>query len=501
MMRLHNGDCLNILKMMIEDEVFVDSIVTDPPYHLTSIVERFGKDNSAPAQYGTDGAFKRASTGFMGKEWDGGDIAFRQETWELCLKVLKPGGHLLAFSASRNYHRMAVAIEDAGFEIRDQIMWLYGSGFPKSMNIGKTLDKKLGNERESLGTKIKKAGDMRSGNYDKGGDYDDIELEITKGNSEWEGWGTALKPAHEPLVLARKPLSEKSVVDNVLKHRTGGINIDECRVEGNDAKYPDTNPDFRDQGRQSKENMGIDKLSFGQTENVKRKKVVRKSRDENGVWTNDNSGMKAEGSEYADADPRGRFPSNVMHDGSDVVKDIFPNTKSSNVSRERKAGTEFGQSSGWNKHNNVDSGLMPAYGDDGSASRYFYCAKTSKAERNQGLDNLPTKKASSMPGRRNPNDMKDSKIDNDVTGRFVTQKKNIHPTVKPIKLMKYLCRLITPKGGTILDPFMGSGSTGMAAKEENFDFIGIEKEEEYFNIATARIESVETKSTLEDFYD
>ena len=501
MMRLHNGDCLDILKMMIEDEVFVDSIVTDPPYHLNSIVERFGKDNSAPAQYGTDGAFKRASTGFMGKEWDGGDIAFRQETWELCLKVLKPGGHLLAFSASRNYHRMAVAIEDAGFEIRDQIMWLYGSGFPKSMNIGKTLDKKLGNERESLGTKIKKAGDMRSGNYDKGGDYDDIELEITKGNSEWEGWGTALKPAHEPLVLARKPLSEKSVVDNVLKHRTGGINIDECRVEGNDAKYPDTNPDFRDQGRQSKENMGIDKLSFGQTENVKRKKVVRKSRDENGVWTNDNSGMKAEGSEYADADPRGRFPSNVMHDGSDVVKDIFPNTKSSNVSRERKAGTEFGQSSGWNKHNNVDSGLMPAYGDDGSASRYFYCAKTSKAERNQGLDNLPTKKASSMPGRRNPNDMKDSKIDNDVTGRFVTQKKNIHPTVKPIKLMKYLCRLITPKGGTILDPFMGSGSTGMAAKEENFDFIGIEKEEEYFNIATARIESVETKSTLEDFYD
>ena len=501
MMRLHNGDCLNILKMMIEDEVFVDSIVTDPPYHLTSIVERFGKDNSAPAQYGTDGAFKRASTGFMGKEWDGGDIAFRQETWELCLKVLKPGGHLLAFSASRNYHRMAVAIEDAGFEIRDQVMWLYGSGFPKSMNIGKALDKKLGNKRESFGTKLKKAGDMRGGNYVKGGDYKSIEIEITKGNTEWEGWGTALKPAHEPLVLARKPLSEKSVVDNVLKHRTGGINIDECRVEGNDAKYPDTNPDFRDQGRQSKENIGIDKLSFGQTENVKRKKVVRKSRDENGVWTNDNSGMKAEGSEYADADPRGRFPSNVMHDGSDVVKDIFPNTKSSNVSRERKAGTEFGQSSGWNKHNNVDSGLMPAYGDDGSASRYFYCAKTSKAERNQGLDNLPTKKASSMPGRRNPNDMKDSKIDNDVTGRFVTQKKNIHPTVKPIKLMKYLCRLITPKGGTILDPFMGSGSTGMAAKEENFDFIGIEKEEEYFNIATARIESVETKSTLEDFYD
>jgi len=432
MMRLHNGDCLNVLKMMIEDEVFVDSIVTDPPYEL----------------------------GFMGRSWDSTGIAFQKETWELCFKVLKPGGHLLAFSGSRTYHRMAVAIEDAGFEIRDQVMWLYGSGFPKSMNVGKALDKKLGNKRESFGTKLKKAGDMRGGNYVKGGDYKSIEIEITRGNTEWEGWGTALKPAHEPLVLARKPLSEKSVVDNVLKHRTGGINIDECRVEGNDAKYPDTNPDFRDQGRQSKENIGIDKLSFGQTENVKRKKVVRKSRDENGVWTNDNSGMKAEGSEYADADPRGRFPSNIMHDGSGIIKELFEDK-----------------------------------------SKYFYCAKTSKAERNQGLDNLPTKKASSMPGRRNPDDMKDSKIDNDVTGRFVTQKKNIHPTVKPIKLMKYLCRLITPKGGTVLDPFMGSGSTGMAAKEENFEFVGIEKEEEYFNIATARIESVETKSTLEGFYD
>ena len=428
MMRLHNGDCLNVLKMMIEDEVFVDSIVTDPPYEL----------------------------GFMGRSWDSTGIAFQKETWELCFKVLKPGGHLLAFSGSRTYHRMAVAIEDAGFEIRDQVMWLYGSGFPKSMNVGKALDKKLGNERESFGTKLKKAGDMRGGNYVKGGDYKSIEIEITKGNTEWEGWGTALKPAHEPLVLARKPLSENSVVDNVLKHRTGGINIDECRVEGNDAKYPDTNPDFRDQGRQSKENIGIDKLSFGQTENVKRKKVVRKSRDKNGVWTNDNSGMKAEGSEYADADPRGRFPSNVMHDGSGSIKELFEDK-----------------------------------------SKYFYCAKTSKAERNQGLDNF-IKKNKVFNGQ-SPNASKDMK---GVEQKFTTKPSaNIHPTVKPIKLMKYLCRLITPKGGTILDPFMGSGSTGMAAKEENFDFVGIEKEKEYFNIASARIESVETKSTLEGFYD
>ena len=437
MIRLHNHDCLEVIKTMIEDEVFVDSIVTDPPYEL----------------------------GFMGRSWDSTGIAFQKETWELCFKVLKPGGHLLAFSGSRTYHRMAVAIEDAGFEIRDQVMWLYGSGFPKSMNVGKALDKKLGNERIKTGEKKThsnkgiKQSEQRTA-IGAGAFGQEVEEDVTVGTTEWEGWGTALKPAHEPLVLARKPLSEKSVVDNVLNHRTGAINIDGCRVEGNDAKYPDTNPDFRDQGRQSKENMGIDKLSFGQTENVKRKKVIRKSRDEKGVWTNDNSGMKAEGSEYADADPRGRFPSNIMHDGSDSIKELFEDK-----------------------------------------SRYFYCAKTSKAERNQGLDNLPTKKASSMPGRRNADDMKDSKIDNDVTGRFVTEKKNIHPTVKPIKLMKYLCRLITPKGGTVLDPFMGSGSTGMAAKEENFDFVGIEKEEEYFNIASARIESVETKSTLEGFYD
>ena len=471
MIRLHNHDCLEVLKMMIEDEVFVDSIVTDPPYEL----------------------------GFMGRSWDSTGIAFQKETWELCFKILKPGGHLLAFSGSRTYHRMAVAIEDAGFEIRDQVMWLYGSGFPKSMNVGKALDKKLGNERIKTGEKKThsnkgiKQSEQRTA-IGAGAFGQEVEEEVTVGTTEWEGWGTALKPAHEPLVLARKPLSEKSVVDNVLKHRTGGINIDECRVEGNDAKYPDTNPDFRDQGRQSKENMGIDKLSFGQTENVKRKKVVRKSRDENSVWTDDNSGMKAEGSEYADADPRGRFPSNIMHDGSDVVKDIFPYNKAGSYKGE-------GSKSGgiWNKSTGKPAGRE--YGDEGSASRYFYCAKTSKAERNQGLDNLPTKKASSMPGRRNADDMKDSKIDNDVTGRFVTEKKNVHPTVKPIKLMKYLCRLITPKGGTVLDPFMGSGSTGMAAKEENFDFVGIEKEEEYFNIASARIESVETKSTLEGFYD
>ena len=471
-MLLLNGDCIEEMQKLIDDGVQVDSVVTDPPYHLTSIVKRFGKENSAPAQFGTDGAYARASTGFMGKEWDGGDIAFRPETWELALKLLKPGGHLLAFSASRNYHRMAVAIEDAGFEIRDQMMWLYGSGFPKSQNMGKAIDKKQGNDREVLGTKITNVG-MQGNNFKRGSKSG--EVEVTKGDSEWEGWGTALKPAHEPIVMARKPLSESSIVDNVLKHGTGAINIDGCRVEGNDAKYPDTNPDFRDQGKKSKEAIGIDKLSFGQVSGAERKKVVRKSRSEDGVWTDGNSGMKAEGTQYADADPRGRFPANVMHDGSDVITKEFPQTgKFGSVKPidKQKTNDVFG------KYNEVKE--FQAYDDEGSAARFFYCPKTSKSERHSNLDDHETSVGA------NGNKWTDQDYRKGET-KPTTERKNTHPTVKPVELMKYLCRLVTPKGGTVLDPFMGSGSTGMAAKDEGFDFIGIEKEKEYFEICESRI--------------
>jgi len=477
-MLLLNGDCIEEMQKLIDDGVQVDSVVTDPPYHLTSIVKRFGKENSAPAQFGTDGAYARASKGFMGKEWDGGDIAFRPETWELALKLLKPGGHLLAFSASRNYHRMAVAIEDAGFEIRDQMMWLYGSGFPKSQNMGKAIDKKQGNDREVLGTKITNVG-MQGNNFKRGSKSG--EVEVTKGNSEWEGWGTALKPAHEPIVMARKPLSESSIVDNVLKHGTGAINIDGCRVEGNDAKYPDTNPDFRDQGKKSKEAIGIDKLSFGQVSGAERKKVVRKSRSEDGVWTDGNSGMKAEGTQYADADPRGRFPANVMHDGSDVIVNEFPEgAKGSTTPRNRGTVGMFG----------MPNDATPEYADEGSAARFFYCPKTSKSEIHSNLDDHETKVGV------NGNKWTDQDYRRGDT-KPTTERKNTHPTVKPVELMKYLCRLVTPKGGTVLDPFMGSGSTGMAAKDEGFDFIGIEKEKEYFEIAESRIKKT---APLMDFF-
>ena len=465
---IYNGDCLEVMDTI--DKCSVDSVVTDPPYHLTSIVQRYGKEGSAPPKdYNQSGVFKRTSKGFMGKEWDGGDIAFQADTWRKCYELLKPGGHLIAFSGSRTYHRMACAIEDAGFEIRDQCIWLYGSGFPKSLNIGKEVDKKMGNKRDFVGTihrgSVKDAIEKGVGytadpaNKNNKAIFGYGTETVTKGSSEWEGWGTALKPAHEPMVLARKPLSEKSVSDNVMKHRTGAINIDECRIQG-EVKHPNTMPDFRDQGEQSKKAIGVDKLSFGQTSNVKRKKVVRQARSTDGVWTDDNSGMKSEGSEFADADPRGRWPSNVMHDGSEQVQDIFPNTVSTEVSRQR---THKGI---WSGELNDTEQFMPAYGDHGNASRYFYCAKTSKDERKSGLG-----------------------------GEI---KANTHPTVKPVELMRYLVRLITPKGGLVLDPFMGSGSTGMGAREEDFRFIGIEKEREYYEIAKARIKNVKPQLKLFD---
>ena len=402
------------MQKLIDDEVQVDSIVTDPPYHLQSIVDRFGKEGSAPAQEGTDGAFARASKGFMGKEWDGGDIAFRKETWELAYQLLKPGGHLLAFSASRNYHRMAVAIEDAGFEIRDQIMWIYGSGFPKSLNIGKGVDKKLGNKREVV--KTIERGDVQTA-IDKGVGYTADPANknnkavfgygtetVTKGNSEWEGWGTALKPAHEPIVMARKSI-ESTIVDNVLKHGTGGINIDGCRVELDGEKPPSGSAK-----RVYKNNEYTEEKIYGDNKTTPE---------------------------------TGRFPANVMHDG-----------------------------------------LQEEW------ARYFYCPKVSSAERNRGLENFEPKPMAW--GNQAKAELKRGNLDFVGSGdgtkhNKVAMRVNTHATVKPQELMKYLCRLVTPKGGTVLDPFMGSGSTGMAAKDEGFEFIGIEKEKEYFEIAEARI--------------
>jgi len=350
-MRLLLGDCIDKLKEL--DDNSIDSIVTDPPYGLF----------------------------FMGKTWDY-DVP-SQEIWEECYRVLKPGGHLLSFAGSRTYHRMAVRIEDAGFEIRDQIMWIYGSGFPKSMNIGMQVDKKLGNERELVERPKSEQRPNADKNRDKNKDVGGFAMSDNKyksvGNSEWEGWGTALKPAHEPIVMARKPLSEKTVVDNVLEWGTGGINIDDSRIETNeDLNY----------GAGIKSNVGF------------------KSSPQN--------------NQRPIYDGRGRFPANIIFD------------------------EEAGKI--------LDEQTENFIGDSGGSSRFFYCPKTSKKDRNEGVDG------------------------------------NVHPTVKPTDLMLYLIRLVTPKGGTTLDPFMGSGSTGKAAVRGGFGFVGIEREDEYMEIAQTRIQ-------------
>ena len=425
MIDLRLGDCIEVLKTLPDNSV--DSIVTDPPYHLTSIVKRFGKEGSAPAQFGKDGAYSRASKGFMGKEWDGGDIAFRTDVWSECLRVLKPGGHLLAFSHSRTYHRMAVAIEDAGFEIRDQIMWIYGQGFPKSHNIGKAIDKIQGNEREVVGDNPNHR--TTSGLLELGFQDGRESSTITKGNSDWEGWGTALKPAHEPIVMARKPLSEKSIAENVIKWGTGGINIDECRIPAN----------WEDERPPSWFNSG--KSKSGEPTYGGNLKTLTDSTL--GERLNDG----------------GRFPANIILDEEagkvlDEQSGERGNGWKKNYGKEDYEGLQYSSSTQQCVFGGGYSGKN-TYSDKGGASRFFYCPKTSKKEKGD---------------------------------------ENNHPTVKPLKLMEYLIKLVTPKGGVVMDCFMGSGSTGVAARNLGFKFIGIEREQEYMDIAKQRItQPVQTK--------
>jgi DNA modification methylase len=420
---LRLGDCIEVMRSMPDDSV--DSIVTDPPYEL----------------------------GFMGKSWDSTGIAFNVEVWQEALRVLKPGGHLLAFSGSRTYHRMAVAIEDAGFQIRDQIMWVYGSGFPKSHNVSKGIDKAAGYEGKvvGLGTSWNRPeseeGDTARMNVSPG-EYEIKELSFNA--QQWDGWGTALKPAHEPIVLARKPLIG-TVANNVLTHGTGALNIDGCRV-GSEVLGGGTMPNLRDVGAMSKETTGIDKLSFGQ---------------------NPRPATRIEQDSYT-----GRWPANFIHDGSDEVVELFPEIKSGAIKplSTPKNNAIFG------KYNQANINSFKS--SEGSAARFFYCAKASKRDRNEGLDGLPPKFRAGLAGA----DREGVDLD-DVSERFRTQPSaNNHPTVKPTDLMRYLCKLITPPNGVILDPFMGSGSTGKGAVIEGFNFIGIEQNVEYLDIAKARIE-------------
>lgn len=616
MYEVRRGDCLAVMREMPDNSV--DSVVTDPPYHLTSIVKRYGKTsldgegtNERRAKGRTD-ALARLSRGFMGKEWDGGDVAFQVETWEAVYRVLKPGGHLVAFSGTRTYHRMASAIEAAGFEVRDMLSWNFGSGFPKSHNITKALaasglacscpktivshhhvsrenlrdlqaglaahdalpiDAQSDLRAEVLGTSDRhEAGsatpesaalipmrDMRNfgspsaftskaGSEDllqrvmpvenvcgspaaDGGEHEGAEpraairgkepglegrglpqaaerelqgrplcasarvgatdgeegrlhhgasardgadvrvspyqdgsgqphrpqaLEQPSeqpravadkcGSQAWGGWpvcpgcskpiipegyGTALKPAHEPICLARKPLSEKSVAANVLRWGTGALNIDESRVPfagEDDEKESKTKNQHADFGSGPMTNKVFGKFD--------------KDRD--------------------NYDPPGRWPANLIHDGSDEVLPLFPSTNGGD-----KRGKCNGSRPGGFVNIGAEAGSAEpcgqTYADSGSAARFFYCAKASKKDRNYGLDG----------------------------------EESTHPTVKPTDLMRYLCRLVTPRRGIVLDPFAGSGSTGLGALLGDFDFIGIEKDDSYAAIAERRIGALSTELGLD----
>jgi len=371
----------------------------------------------------------------MGKKWDY-DIP-KVEVWKEALRVLKPGGHILCACGTRTQHRMAVNLEDAGFEIRDIVAWVYGSGFPKSHNIGKAVDKLQGNEREVVGEKPTLHHGTKD-NVQKYGYATEGNIDITKGSSPYEGWGTALKPAMELWTLCRKPLEEKTVASNTLKYGTGGINIDGCRVEGENTRL---------NGRK------------------------KESDDNNEIFTGYGSQEKGE-KNY------GRFPANIILDGSDEVVGLFPNTTTHGV----KTPYDNGASKGIN----LGGGQVTPYETtSGSASRFFYCAKASKSERNKGLDGVD-EKGKVFNGQSD----KPSKEVKDVEKRFNTKPtKNFHPTVKPIKLMEYLVRLVTKPKGVVLDPFGGSGSTGIACVNQGFKFILFDNEQEYVDIAKARIKS------------
>lgn len=430
---VYHGNNLDVLPTLPDNSV--DSIVCDPPYEL----------------------------GFMGKKWDSSGIAYSVELWTECMRVLKPGGHLLAFGGSRTWHRLAVAIEDAGFEIRDSIAWLYGSGFPKSMNVSKAIEgllttgssqknnfhqlpgEKDTNVRIGMWDSSEKQG-FRKKNPEQLGSFD---LEpATDEAKQWAGWGTALKPAFEPVVVARKPLIG-TVAENVLTWGVGGLNIDGSRIGTEQVEAGNA-------GRGTGHKTGTFQLGFGVSESKQTS--------------------------------QGRWPANIILDeytaglldeqsGISTSRPVPPGVRTGNFlpsdERSLKAAGIFGAGA---------KSLGSNHNDSGGASRFFYVAKASKKDRNEGLEELPTRRASALGY--------DIGLGEAGEGMFKDrnpQKQNFHPTVKPTAIMEYLIKLVTPPNGTVLDPFTGSGSTGKAALLNGFKFIGIELTKEYLPIIEGRL--------------
>lgn len=367
--RLILGDCRDVLRTLADGSVH--AIVTDPPYHLTQ-ASRGGhaRTNSPESPHGRH---RIGDKGFMGQMWDGGDVAFQPETWAQCLRVLRPGGFLIAFGGTRTYHRLVCAIEDGGFEVRDMLAWLYGSGFPKGTDKAKIPE-------------------------------------------AWRGWNTALKPAIEPICLARKPM-DGTLAQNLERWGTGALWVDGCRIP-------------------------LD----GEVITVTGKGALP---------TRHNVDQPRDAAPIAERPAgMGRWPANILHDGSGEVVSLFPSEAGAQAPVTVRNGDKFRGTYGAFKGNRDEAGST-FKGDSGSAARFFYCAKADAADRNDGLP----------------------------------ERGNHHPTVKPTDLMRWLVRLVTPPGGVVLDPFMGSGSTLKAAELEGFSAIGIEREADYIAIARRRIAS------------
>lgn len=394
---IHIGDCRAVLAEL--GEASVDAVVTDPPYEL----------------------------GFMGKAWDASGVAFQVETWRAALRVLKPGGHLLAFGGTRTYHRMTCAIEDAGFEIRDSLHWIYGTGFPKSLNLG-------------------------------------------------DGRGTALKPGHEPIVLARKPLVG-TVAANVERFGTGALNVDACRIGGWSALEPNC-PHAASVGVRITVDMRVVCVECGLERGNPRPLVIS-----NRAKQRREPGAMAEGSRAAGQTTLGRWPANVLLDeGAAAELD-----GQSGVTRSASGGRSGSNANpmSWTEENRHRP--RGGHDDSGGASRFFYVAKPSRKERDLGCNDLPPRSGGEATDREDGS----AGVESPRAGAGRTGgARNFHPTVKPVELMRYLVRLVTPPGGLVLDPFMGSGTTGMAALLEGRCFVGVEMSPEYAEIARLRMKAV-----------
>lgn len=408
---LIGGDCRERVSRFAEHRF--DAVVTDPPYEL----------------------------GFMGKAWDSSGVAFQAETWAAMLRVLKPGAHLVAFGGSRTFHRIAVAIEDAGFEVRDTLCWLYGTGFPKSLNVGKALDAAAGVERV-VTRRARVQDNARPDHIDmdprSSVDRERRDLPATDAARQWEGWGTALKPGWEPIILARKPL-DGTVAENVQRWGTGALNVDGCRIETTENLNGGA---YASQGTTRDDGWGMERGGAG--------KYVQ---------------------------PAGRWPPNVCLDEEAAA--LLDAQSGIGTSRKGKPRVSSAPGNGWGM---TKTGAE--YDDSGGASRFFYCPKASRAERDAGCESLRERSGGEILGREEGS----AGMSSPRAGAGRSGRRNHHPTVKPIALMRWLVRLVTPPGGAVLDPFSGSGSTGVAVLEEGFSFCGVEQDAEYLEIARCRLE-------------